>query len=114
MNDNSNTENFKYKAEVSQLLNIVTNSLYSNKEIFLRELISNSFDAIEKLRFMSMTNNDFNQKKKEYKIYVDFDTKNSTISINDNGKTWKSKFSILINCSIANQDYIHSIFHNCD
>jgi molecular chaperone HtpG len=85
MSKDSNTKTFDYQAEVSQLLNIVTNSLYSNKEIFLRELISNAFDAIEKLRFLSMTDNKLKSENSDYKIYVDFDTKKETISIKDNG-----------------------------
>ena len=78
-------EVFSYQAEVTQLLNIVTNSLYSNKEIFLRELISNAYDAIEKVRFLSMTDNRFKIEDKNYKIYVDFDTNKEIISIRDNG-----------------------------
>jgi molecular chaperone HtpG len=85
MQKNSKKEVFNYQAEVSQLLNIVTNSLYSNKEIFLRELISNAFDAIEKVRFLSMTDNNLNITNKDYKIYVDFDIKKETITIKDNG-----------------------------
>jgi molecular chaperone HtpG len=78
-------EVFSYQAEVTQLLNIVTNSLYSNKEIFLRELISNAYDAIEKVRFLSMTDNKLKIEDKNYKIYVDFDVKKEIISIRDNG-----------------------------
>ena len=78
-------EIFDYQAEVGQLLNIVTNSLYSNKEIFLRELISNSFDAIEKIKFLSMTDHGLKLKNESYKIHVDFDSKKETISIKDNG-----------------------------
>jgi len=85
MSINSNIETFNYKAEVGQLLKIVTNSLYSNKEIFLRELISNSFDAIEKARFLSMTDANFKSKSNKYNIFIDFDTKKETISIKDNG-----------------------------
>lgn len=85
MNSNPEKQVFNYEAEVSQLLNIVTNSLYSNKEIFLRELISNAFDAIEKNRFLSMTDDNIKSENKNYKIYVDFDSKKETITIKDNG-----------------------------
>jgi molecular chaperone HtpG len=85
MSNSSKKQIFNYEAEVSQLLNIVTNSLYSNKEIFLRELISNAFDAIEKSRFLSMTDNNLKIENKNYKIHVDFDSKKETITIKDNG-----------------------------
>jgi len=85
MSNSSKKQVFNYEAEVGQLLNIVTNSLYSNKEIFLRELISNAFDAIEKSRFLSMTDNSIKVETKNYKIHVDFDSKKETITIKDNG-----------------------------
>ena len=78
-------EVFNYQAEVSQLLKLVTNSLYSNKEVFLREWVSNAFDAIEKIRFLSMSDNKLSIKDKDFKIYIDFDTEKETIVIKDNG-----------------------------
>ncbi len=74
-----------FEADTGRVLNIVINSLYSEKEIFLRELISNSSDAIDKLRFLSLTNTDLSNSKEEYKVGIFLDKKNSTITIKDNG-----------------------------
>ena len=66
-------KNHSFQAEVSQLLHLVTHSLYSNREIFLRELISNASDACDKLRFESLKNSDLlgNQTALEIKIEID-------------------------------------------
>jgi molecular chaperone HtpG len=74
-----------FQAEVSQLLDLMINSLYSNKEIFLRELISNSSDAIDKLKFEALSNDKLVEGKEELKIHIDFDKKAKTITITDNG-----------------------------
>ncbi len=74
----------KFETEVSKLLDIVANSLYTEKEIFLRELVSNSSDACEKLRYVSQTDSKAAKTNKfEIKIYIN--EKNNTISIKDNG-----------------------------
>ena len=78
-------ENLKFQAEVSRLLDIVANSLYSEREIFLRELISNSADACEKLRYLSISNEKLLEKDKKFKININFSKINKTISIEDNG-----------------------------
>ncbi len=77
-------ENFQFQAEVGKILNIVANSLYSEKEIFLREYISNASDACDKLRYERLQNNSLD-KSEEFKILVSFSKKNRTISITDNG-----------------------------
>jgi len=74
----------KFETEVSKLLDIVANSLYTEKEIFLRELISNSSDACEKLRYISQTDSSV-EKTKQFEIRVHINEKNKTITIKDNG-----------------------------
>ena len=74
----------KFETEVSKLLDIVANSLYTEKEIFLRELISNSSDACEKLRYVSQTDSSV-EKTKQFEIRVHINEKNKTITIKDNG-----------------------------
>ncbi|HTD91591.1 MAG TPA: molecular chaperone HtpG [Burkholderiales bacterium] len=78
-------ETHGFQAEVKQLLNLMIHSLYSNKEIFLRELISNASDAADKLRFEALTDKALMENDAELKIRVSFDPKARTITINDNG-----------------------------
>jgi molecular chaperone HtpG len=75
----------EFQTEVSQLLNLMIHSLYSNKEIFLRELISNASDAIDKLKFESLSNKKLIEKGQEFGIQIDTDEKAKTITITDNG-----------------------------
>ncbi|EME27643.1 Heat shock-like 85 kDa protein [Galdieria sulphuraria] len=84
---NSEEESFEFRAEVQRLMNIIIHSLYSNKEIFFRELVSNSADALEKLRFLSLTNRTLlgDESVDNLKIQIDFDPENMTITIEDNG-----------------------------
>jgi len=74
-----------FQAEVKQLLQLMIHSLYSNKEIFLRELISNASDAADKLRFEAINNDALFENQSELFIRVDFDKTARTISISDNG-----------------------------
>ena len=74
-----------FESEVQQLLDLVINSLYSNKEIFLRELVSNSSDAIDKLRFLSLSDATLLEGAGELEIRIDFDEKKKTVTIKDNG-----------------------------
>ena len=74
-----------FQAEVKQLLQLMIHSLYSNKEIFLRELISNASDAADKLRFEAINNDALFENQSELFISVDFDKTVRTISISDNG-----------------------------
>ena len=78
-------ETHGFQAEVKQLLNLMIHSLYSNKEIFLRELISNASDAADKLRFEGLTDKALFESDAELKIRVAFDAKARTITISDNG-----------------------------
>jgi len=78
-------ETLDFQAEVSQVLNLMIRSLYSNKEIFLRELISNASDAAEKLRFEALTDEALFEDDPDPKIRVEFDKDNRTVTISDNG-----------------------------
>ncbi len=78
-------ETTEFQAEVSQVLNLVIRSLYSNKEVFLRELISNASDACEKLRFEALSNDGLYENDSDMRIKISFDEENKTITINDNG-----------------------------
>ncbi len=76
---------YEFKAETRQLLDIVINSLYSSKEIFLRELISNSSDALDRLRFEALTSPELMEKGEILEIRIEADTDARTLSIIDNG-----------------------------
>jgi molecular chaperone HtpG len=78
-------EQLSFQAEVKQLLDLMAHSLYSNREIFLRELISNASDACDKLRFEALTRSDLFEDDSELKIRVAFDKAARTITISDNG-----------------------------
>ncbi|PIE46976.1 MAG: molecular chaperone HtpG [Gammaproteobacteria bacterium] len=75
----------QFEAEVAQLLNLVTHSLYSNADIFVRELVSNASDACDKLRFEGNTDDSLFEGDSELKIRLDIDTDAKTIIISDNG-----------------------------
>ena len=75
-----------FQTEVSQLLHLIVHSLYSQKEIFLRELISNSSDALDKLKYLTLTQDDFKSMKFEPKINLTFEEgDNPTLTITDTG-----------------------------
>lgn len=79
------SEKMNFQAEVSKLLDIVVNSLYSEKYIFLRELISNASDACDKLKYLVLTNPDIAKSSGEFKIKIIPDAKENTLTISDNG-----------------------------
>ncbi len=78
-------QNFEFQAEVGKILNIVANSLYSDKEIFIREYISNAADACDKLRYAQLKNPSLMNKGEEFKILVTANKKNNILEISDNG-----------------------------
>lgn len=78
-------ETLGFKTEVKQLLHLMIHSLYSNKEIFLRELVSNASDACDKLRFQALTNNDLYESESDLKVDITFDKEAKTLTIADNG-----------------------------
>ena len=81
----SQKQTHEFQTEVSQLLDLMIHSLYSNKEIFLRELVSNASDAIDKLKFESLSNDNLIEAKEEPSIHIDIDKDAGTITIKDNG-----------------------------
>ena len=76
------SKHMQFKAEVKELLNMMINSIYSNREIFLRELIANAADALDKRRFLALTNPDL---ASEGEIRITADEKAGTLAISDNG-----------------------------
>ncbi len=78
-------ETLSFQTEVKQLLNLMIHSLYSNKEIFLRELVSNASDACDKLRFEALSDSALYENEEDLGITVDFDKEASTVTISDNG-----------------------------
>src|SRR4051812_33751048 len=78
-------EAHQFQAETKQLLDLMIHSLYTNKEIFLRELISNSSDAIDRLRFEALTRPELLEGDDKFKIHLQADSKARTLIIADNG-----------------------------
>ncbi len=78
-------QTYEFKTEVQQLLNIIINSLYSNKEIFLRELVSNASDAIDRLRFKAQTHSDILEDEGDFKIKLIPDKEKQALTVSDNG-----------------------------
>src|SRR5437588_7168829 len=78
-------EKREFRTELKQLLHIITHSLYSNKEIFLRELISNASDAINKLKFDSLQHEELLEGDKDWKIRIRADKNAATLTVSDNG-----------------------------
>ena len=74
-----------FKAETKELLNLMIHSIYTNKEIFLRELISNANDAIDKLKFQSLTDTDILKDNDKFRIDISVDKDNRTLTVSDNG-----------------------------
>ena len=81
----TNTKNYEYKAEMKQLLDIIVHSLYTHPEVFLRELISNASDALNKVRVKQLTDKDMVGADTELSIKIEIDSKGKTFSIEDNG-----------------------------
>ena len=79
------TETHEFKTEIKQLLNLIINSLYSNKEIFLRELLSNASDAIDKIRFKAQTEEIILGEDAEFQIRIERDGINNRLTVEDNG-----------------------------
>ena len=85
MTEAQTKETFGFQAEAKQVLHLMIHSVYSNKEIFLRELISNASDACDKLRFEALTDSGLFEDDQDFAIRVDFDSEARTVTISDNG-----------------------------
>ena len=80
-----NEEKFNFNVEVTRMMDIIINSLYTNKEVFIRELISNASDACDKARFLAVQNPDYLADNKELKIIIETDRNSKTFTITDTG-----------------------------
>lgn len=79
------SDKLNFQADVSKMLDIVVNSLYSEKQIFLRELISNASDACDKLKYMALTHPDITRESGEMKIWITPNAEKNTLTVADNG-----------------------------
>jgi molecular chaperone HtpG len=75
----------QFQTEIGQLLKLMTHSLYSNKEIFIRELVSNSSDALDKFNYLSLTDEKFKEEEWSGKIFIKLDKEDNSLTIGDNG-----------------------------
>ncbi|MBD3288265.1 molecular chaperone HtpG [candidate division KSB1 bacterium] len=85
MTDQKSAKTYKFKAETKQLLDILAHSLYTNREIFIRELISNAADALDKVRFEEVRGTKIADPDREYEIRIELDADNQTFTITDTG-----------------------------
>lgn len=89
-------KNYFFEAETEKILELLTHSIYSNKDVFLRELISNSSDAIDKARIKSLTDTNYLWENSNFEIKIEINKEEKTISISDNG-IWMSKDELIKN-----------------
>ena len=107
----TNKETLGFQAEVKQLLQLMAHSLYSNKEIFLRELISNASDAIDRLRFDALSNASLYENDSDFKIRVSYDKDARTITVSDNG-IGMSRADVIANIGTIAKSGTHEFFQS--
>src|SRR5690625_7281231 len=95
------TQKHEFQTEVKQLLHLMIHSLYSNKEIFLRELISNASDAMDKLAYEALKNEALYEGDGELRIWIELNEVANTLSIRDNGSGMSEEYMVLNLCSIV-------------
>lgn len=81
----NNNETYAFSADINQLLSLIINTFYTNKDVFLRELISNASDALDKIRYQSITNSALLGDEPNFEIKISFDQPNKCLIIQDTG-----------------------------
>jgi len=104
-------QTLEFKTEVKQLLDLMIHSLYSHKEIFLRELVSNSSDAIDKIRYWALTDHEVAERDEDWKITIIIDKEAGTLTVSDNGCGMNEEEMILALGTIAHSGTKEFIQH---
>src|SRR5207244_9287263 len=106
-----NMETFQFQAEARQVLDLMIHSLYTQKEIFLRELISNASDALDRLRFEALSRPDLIGPDEKLEIWIESDPKARTLTISDNG-IGMSREEVVANIGTIAKSATHEVLAN--